>query len=797
MDQSIANRDLDRRDVILAAGLAYAAFALLGIAIQESAEPLSSLWLANATAVGILWDRREARFGGIAAVGAASLAANLLMGHTLAPSVFFSAVNLVDVTAGLLLSERVVRVTPSAPLTPLGFLARVVIVGFVAPALSGLVAMVLGRAAGFPAGSGFFIDWWLGAALGAIVILPVRLALTREAVRELRRPRALAGLVFWTFVCALTASLSLTHLAYPFIVMLLPLLLAALVTGPLTLAIAAATCVTAIVGIGWLDMHSPPAFQAYPLRGNLHVFAALVVVAPVTASILMDTLRQQYRRLREIESRWAVALESGNQGVWDFDAGTGSTYTSPVWKRMLGLADDAVGGHPDAWLAFLHPDDAGRVREAHRRSIEEGDDAYEETFRMRHADGRWIWILDRARVIERDVAGRARRMIGTHTDITAQKEAEEQLRLLSRRMQLATRAGGVGIWEWNETRKHLTWDDQMMAIYGIDRAGFTGTAADWEARLHPDDRERSIVESERGLRHGTLVDSEFRIVTPAGQVRTVRSLSSRVTLPGVGTLLIGCTWDITPAKKAEERLRLANESLGHFAAIAAHDLQAPLRHIALFAGQLDDDIGATLGGEQRDALRHIAASAERLRVLVKSLLAFSATTDPQPVCAPVALRTVVDAAIAHLSAEIVASRARIDIGWLPVLPVDAVLMTQVFQNLIGNALRYGRPERPLILIRHDEDRGFHLLSVTDDGPGIDPAGAETIFEPFVRMPGAGPGGLGIGLSLVRRIVQAHGGRVFLDTDHRPGCRMVVGLPSPADGRGMPASLTAGEEALSP
>ncbi|MEX0956222.1 MAG: PAS domain S-box protein [Rhizobiaceae bacterium] len=129
----------------------------------------------------------------------------------------------------------------------------------------------------------------------------------------------------------------------------------------------------------------------------------------------------------EAENRWSFALTSARQGVWDMDLRKGRTYYSPVWKEVLGYADDELGDEQDLWLKMIHPDDLPRAHELETAYLDSQTQYFEAEFRMRHKDGSWIWVLDRGKAIERDGDGRTVRAIGTHTDITAQKEAQERL----------------------------------------------------------------------------------------------------------------------------------------------------------------------------------------------------------------------------------------------------------------------------------------------------------------------------------------------------------------------------------
>jgi PAS domain S-box-containing protein len=143
--------------------------------------------------------------------------------------------------------------------------------------------------------------------------------------------------------------------------------------------------------------------------------------------------------LAAAEARWKFALDGAGDGVWDFDEATRSAYFSPRWKEMLGYAEHEVGDSLKEWLERVHPDDQATVLRAIEQYRGGAAPAYRTEHRLRHRDGRWIWVLDRGKIVERHADGRPRRVVGTHTDITLLKRAEQAL-LDKQAAELASRA---------------------------------------------------------------------------------------------------------------------------------------------------------------------------------------------------------------------------------------------------------------------------------------------------------------------------------------------------------------------
>jgi diguanylate cyclase (GGDEF)-like protein/PAS domain S-box-containing protein len=141
----------------------------------------------------------------------------------------------------------------------------------------------------------------------------------------------------------------------------------------------------------------------------------------------IDARKKAAARIDEAETRWNFALANAQQGVWDVDLRKGGTTYSAGWVRMLGYEEGELDGDPDLWLTMIHPDDLAAVKAADRAHIDGETDLFEAEFRIRHKNGHWVWIRDRGRVIERDETGGLVRAIGSLTNITRRKEAEERL----------------------------------------------------------------------------------------------------------------------------------------------------------------------------------------------------------------------------------------------------------------------------------------------------------------------------------------------------------------------------------
>lgn len=235
----------------------------------------------------------------------------------------------------------------------------------------------------------------------------------------------------------------------------------------------------------------------------------------------------------------------------------------------------------------------------------------------------------------------------------------------------------------------------------------------------------------------------------------------------------------TALERANEALRVSNEELKTFTSIASHDLQEPLRTLTSYTQLLQRRLNNPADAETQQILDYIVSSAVRMRRLITDLLDYSylATGEVQPFT-EVPLTKVVEWAKLNLDTAVAESQAVITLDPLPTVQGQEGQLSQLFQNLLSNALKYRRPqEKPTVHVGAQRDGSFWRLSVTDNGIGISPEYREQIFRPFQRLHGREIPGTGIGLALCRRIVERHGGRIWAEAAPEHGTLLRFTLPA--------------------
>jgi PAS domain S-box-containing protein len=494
----------------------------------------------------------------------------------------------------------------------------------------------------------------------------------------------------------------------------------------------------------------------------------------VNRRLLADTLADYGGRV-EAERALNGALNVAKLGTWSWDIKADRLSWSGEMYRIFGVDPKTFKGSlAEVMASVIHPDDRALLEAANRAVAEAGKPEPTE-YRVLRPDGSVRWVLGEASELVKDAEGRPEKLLGYAQDITARKLAAEKLRESAARLQLALEAAGMGLWSWDVGGDKRHFDKKVCSLLGLDAGAFRGTAEEFFAVVHPEDRAALKTALRETLSSDALYHPEYRAVLPGGGVRWVAA-RGRLRRDGAGRPLVldGLLWDITEKKASETAIQSAQklDSLGALAGGIAHDFNNLLTGIT---GNLSL-LGTRTAGDAEMAgiLRDAETACRAAGGLARQLLTFS--SGGEPVKRPLDLgRLARESADFSLRGSGVAADID-DEGGVHVLG-DRDQIFQAVQNLVINASQAmhgaGRVGIKVRASAGADGRRYGAVSVADKGPGI-PAGVrERLFEPYFSTKGKGRG---LGLAVCRSIVVKHGGSITADTSEREGSVFTIFLP---------------------
>ncbi|NBD34265.1 MAG: PAS domain-containing protein [Cyanobacteria bacterium] len=381
-------------------------------------------------------------------------------------------------------------------------------------------------------------------------------------------------------------------------------------------------------------------------------------------------------------------------------------------------------------------------------------------------------------------------------DVTEQKQAERQLWDLSERLELSLAAGQIGYWEWDVSQKTIFWDQRMCNIFAVTYPLESDEIrALWHSRLHPDDRDRVYHLFHNAIAQQIPFHTEFRIIHPDQSTRFLKTYGLiRFNAQGNPQSMIGVNFDITELKETQIELEQTNAELlqanrlkDEFLATMNHELRTPLNAILGMSEALEKEMLGTLNPRQHQTLEIIQRSGSHLLDMVNDLLDLSKIESGKKQL-HYTLASVVDlcqSAIAIIQPQ--AQKKQLELETQLPSPtlkvwVEERLLRQVLINLLNNAVKFTPQGGTITLeVRFPISQGDHWIrfAVTDTGIGIAEKNLQKIFQPFVQIDSAlnrSYQGTGIGLSLVKKIVERHGGEVTVTSQEGKGSCFAIDLP---------------------
>ena len=372
-------------------------------------------------------------------------------------------------------------------------------------------------------------------------------------------------------------------------------------------------------------------------------------------------------------------------------------------------------------------------------------------------------------------------------DITERKKVEEALRESQERLELAMEGAELAMWDWNVQTGELVFNPRWTEMLGYSPDEIIPHIDSWHNLLHPDDFDSAREVLSRHFEGLTpSYELEYRNKTKSGEWRWFLARGKVVERDNDGRPLraAGTRLDITDRKRAEallqertEALERSNQDLEQFAYVAAHDLREPLVAVAAYLKLLERRSAKNLDEESHKFLSRALQTTLRMDAVIQSLLAYSRIGNDARSLEPTDCEAILKNALSNLHASITESDATVTTDALPTVMADASQMLQLFQNLLSNAIKF-RGDDPLkIHVGCNQRDGESEFFVKDNGIGIEPPYFERVFRIFQRLQtGSDRPGTGIGLANCRKIVERHGGRIWVESEPGSGSTFFFTLP---------------------
>ncbi len=386
-------------------------------------------------------------------------------------------------------------------------------------------------------------------------------------------------------------------------------------------------------------------------------------------------------------------------------------------------------------------------------------------------------------------------LLGITRDITDRKEAEENIRQSNERFEKVTQATNDAIWDWDIVNDNFYRGNGFNTLFGYEINKNIQASDFWQENFYSEDLPMIKESLQKVIEdpNATHWQQEYRVVKNTGETATVidRGIIIRSNT-GKAIRMVGAMTDITHRKEYEESLKLLNEKLElhtkelaisnkeleQFAYVASHDLQEPLRMVTSFLTQLEKKYGDTIDDKGKQYIYFAVDGAKRMRQIILDLLEFSRIGKQKYQFELVNINELISDVLLLLAKRIEETNAIIEFDNLPLIKSHKTPLSQVFQNLISNALKYRHKDKaPIIKISCIEIPGYWMFSIKDNGIGINEQYFEKIFIIFQRLHNKDEyTGTGIGLSIVKKIINNLEGKIWVESEEGKGTVFYFTIP---------------------
>ena len=420
---------------------------------------------------------------------------------------------------------------------------------------------------------------------------------------------------------------------------------------------------------------------------------------------------------------------------------------SPLFQWSLLL----VGMLTTIWFALQA---ATKPLKGMLKQIEQLENSHDPTLRVKDGSCVLSELATRYNALLKEVGRVQALQVQTH-------ESQE-------RLAAAIAGANHGLWDWDIETGKVWYAPKFKELLSYDghEAEFADTIDSFKEHLHRDDKQDTWVAINKHTNDSEKFDVEARVRRRRGSHRWFRIRGAGVqNSVGKVVRMSGSITDVTERKKFEEALKQSNHDLEQFAVIASHDLQEPLRKVASFCGLLQQEYSQQLDDDGRQYLDFAIDGASRMSTLVQDLLRYSKIGSGVSFDQNADSDAAIKLAIENLGAAIADSKAKVTFDRLPELIAEPREIAQLFQNLIGNAIKYRSDAPPKIHVGVENKEEFWQFSIADNGIGIEPEFRDRVFQIFQRLHSRSEhSGTGVGLAICKRVIDQLGGKIWVETN---------------------------------
>lgn len=517
-----------------------------------------------------------------------------------------------------------------------------------------------------------------------------------------------------------------------------------------------------------------------------------VVQALLIAGLVGNLIRRRRAEgsLVESERRFRMMADATPVLMWMSGVDKLCTFFNKQWLDFTGRSIEQELGN--GWADGVHSDDLEQCFKTYTGAFD-ARQPFVMQYRLRRNDGEYRWVSDQG-MPRYDAKGTFAGYVGSCTDVSELINKDAALHESEERMRLAADAANLGIWEWDLSKGEIWATNAPRALLGWPASGKI-TLEDFISTVHSDDRTGIRQAIDNAIHKDQDLDCEYRLVLPDGIVRWMSARGSmHFDVHGQPARFLGISIDITARKHAELEAKQRRDELSHLSRVAlvgelsasiAHELNQPLAGILsnAGAGECFIDQGQVDPKEIRELLADISADARRASEVVRGIRGM--IKKEEVIRCRINLNDVVTNVVQIIASDALLRGCELKTSLDPALPpvnIDPVQIQQVLINLIVNAFDAMRDtpasKRKVEIMTGRNGDGAVCISVRDHGVGISEQMKGQIFEQFFTTK---PEGLGMGLAIVRSIVEAHAGTIEAEDAEGEGARFHFTLPTSADG----------------